>query len=486
MPASTLIKRTLCTTVLLFLLWTTVALGETYYGYNVQVPIDSYSSFRNAVNGNGYNVDYDEWGCQCWDGASLLWYKATGNTLITRPGGNGAARDCWEISRQQNIENSGGKFMLIYNKEDIERGDIIVFKDPDPEKPGHIGFADEDYKTGTNQIELLAQNQGNNAGSSGKPFSIMSYPLSNFLGAFRYKNWDTKPPTILSEEVKAINITSAGFMLQFKVKDNVGVTSVYADIYPETRSKTPSRISGTYDKASQTASISVSLSENVGVLCENYTFICIVTDQKKNGPAHISSTSPVSIFEVDSSYAGKYYTIHSADVLACPQEVFNDSNQSIYTLVDGVEVEVFGLVVNNGISYYRIGKNRWVYAWDVIKSERPLSPWIQAVLYALQRYVRFGFGTDGYSSDAQFDSITMTGKISTEFAYPLSSPEAAEMMQLAEAFVPQENNDYSVKLSTRGDEVVASIEEYVGPGGDVVIPETIGDVPVVSIANGAF
>ena len=60
------------------------------------------------------------------------------------------------------------------------------------------------------------------------------------------------------------------------------------------------------------------------------------------------------------------------------------------------------------------------------------------------------------------------------------------MMQLAEAFVPQENNDYSVKLSTRGDEVVASIEEYVGPGGDVVIPETIGDVPVVSIANGAF
>lgn len=142
-----------------------------YDGYQ-SIPIDSYDSFRTATKGNGYNVDYS-YGNQCWDGAALFWHQL-GMSLQT---GNHEARGCWNLKRN---ENAGDKFDLIYNKEDIRRGDIVVL---DYGSDGHIAFADADY-SGTS-LSLYGQNQN----YSGEPFNTCNYSLNTFLGAFRYKGW---------------------------------------------------------------------------------------------------------------------------------------------------------------------------------------------------------------------------------------------------------------------------------------------------------
>lgn len=152
--------------------------------YNGYVPVahETYQAFRDATLGNGYNVDY-AYGNQCWDLPALLYHQYN-LTLYTRPGG-GVAKDCWEVSR---AANSVPPFISVYNKEEIKRGDIIVWGGSGT---GHIAFADEDYN-GTNYLNCLGQHQGG-AGDS-DPSNITNLSLNNFLGVFRNTNWVTPPP----------------------------------------------------------------------------------------------------------------------------------------------------------------------------------------------------------------------------------------------------------------------------------------------------
>ena len=143
-----------------------------YNGYQT-VPISSYDAFRSATFGNGYDVD-NAYGNQCWDGAALLWHQV-GLTLQT---GNREARGCWNLKRN---ENASDKFELIYNKEDIRRGDIVVLDIGDY---GHIAFADADYSGNT--LSLYGQNQ-----NYIEKFDSYNFSLNTFLGAFRYKGWDS-------------------------------------------------------------------------------------------------------------------------------------------------------------------------------------------------------------------------------------------------------------------------------------------------------
>lgn len=153
-----------------------------YNGYR-KVVHDTYQQWRDAVLGNGYNVDY-QFGNQCWDLPALLYFQY-GRTLYTRSGG-GVAADCWRISRQQ---NSVTPFISLTGKENIKRGDILVWDSTLQYPTGHIAFADEDYN-GTNYINCLGQNQGQgiSAGSN-----IVSQPLGNFLGIFRNTKWFSGP-----------------------------------------------------------------------------------------------------------------------------------------------------------------------------------------------------------------------------------------------------------------------------------------------------
>lgn len=156
-----------------------------YRGYR-QVPHGSYNEWRSATIHNRYDVDYypSSQPYQCWDYCALLYFQY-GLRLITRPNGSGTAADCWNVSRQA---NSKQPFTSITGKENIKRGDMLVFDATSQSTTGHIGFADEDYN-GTNTIKLLSENW---AGDT--TVHVANKSLSNFLGIFRNGDWDNTPP----------------------------------------------------------------------------------------------------------------------------------------------------------------------------------------------------------------------------------------------------------------------------------------------------
>ena len=164
------------------------------------VPHSNYLEFRNAVNGNGYDMD-GYYGYQCWDGVDLLYQQSdVGQYLYTAfnfdTSLSSGVRTCWTYAPAR-ARNGSGHFSEVLNVTDIRQGDIIVL-DQYPgwyASTGHIGFADEDYN-GTDYIYILGQNQGAGDPQVGAPFNIMrSYiGVGAFLGAFRYDAWASTPP----------------------------------------------------------------------------------------------------------------------------------------------------------------------------------------------------------------------------------------------------------------------------------------------------
>ena len=156
-----------------------------YNGY-VSVPHATYDQFRNATLGNGYNVD-GYYGNQCWDFCALLWWQY-GLTLYT--GTRGYAKECWTQSRSRNAVSP---FIAIEGRENIKRGDCVVFNSSSPNGTGHIAFADEDWSQNRNgYLYFLGQNQGQ---GSANPSNIASIGTGLLLGIFRNTDWDNTPPT---------------------------------------------------------------------------------------------------------------------------------------------------------------------------------------------------------------------------------------------------------------------------------------------------
>ena len=165
----------------------------------ITVPIDTYDNFRNAVlaraaQGLGYDVD-GAYGYQCWDLAAELWMNMpefAGQGLYPQTGPNYAAEECWTLSRNA---NAGSSFDLIYNYNEVKRGDCIVIGSSPISTTGHIAFADEDYG-GSGTMVLLGQNQVNPDFTYGHIPTLTGVVVgSYFLGAFRNKDWNSTPPT---------------------------------------------------------------------------------------------------------------------------------------------------------------------------------------------------------------------------------------------------------------------------------------------------
>lgn len=154
-------------------------------GYTLVPQVITYDEWRGYLLTHGVNVDWN-FGNQCWDSCALLWYQY-GLTLQT---GNGNAYGCWTLMRDQNARPP---FELVYGKENIKRGDVIVFDHHGSFTTGHICYADEDYN-GTNYIHGLGQNQGQGI-DWGTPSNVVNQSLTYFLGAFRNTRWTTTPPT---------------------------------------------------------------------------------------------------------------------------------------------------------------------------------------------------------------------------------------------------------------------------------------------------
>lgn len=160
-----------------------------------QVSHNTYADFKNATLGHAYDIDGypSSQPYQCWDYVDLLYQQDDVGQLLytaaTVGQGDGTAKSCW-LNGNARALNGAGHFQLVYNKEEIKQGDIIVFNTYSGwySDAGHIGFADEDYN-GTDTIRLLSQN------FYGHHYVVLedAYLGDAFLGVFRFKQWHHQP-----------------------------------------------------------------------------------------------------------------------------------------------------------------------------------------------------------------------------------------------------------------------------------------------------
>ena len=167
-----------------------------YYG-PVTVPVDSYESFKSAVNGNSFEFDYIA-GCQCVDLAKLINYNLDYPSPYWSTGGTGNAYGGWTVDSAR-VFNASDKYTLITDMFQIKKGDMIVFNNFIGNPYGHVGFADEDYHN-TMNIKILSQNNGGTpAPGGGTTVNVANYSLLHFLGAYRLKSWQKPTPLNLSK-----------------------------------------------------------------------------------------------------------------------------------------------------------------------------------------------------------------------------------------------------------------------------------------------
>lgn len=143
----------------------------------------SAKQFIDQTKGKKYDMD-GAYGAQCWDYADYFWLQQVGRQLST--GGTGCARGCWSVASARNA-NAGKEFELITAKNKIKYGDWVVLNDG---QYGHIGMVTAmNFSKGT--VELQSQNQG----VIRTKVTRVTFRLSGFLGAFRYKDfWKSNKP----------------------------------------------------------------------------------------------------------------------------------------------------------------------------------------------------------------------------------------------------------------------------------------------------
>lgn len=166
----------------------------------VTVDISSFSAFRNAVLGNGYDVD-GLYGNQCVDMPKLL----AGNAGRAAPywlslPAPGYARQGWTVESNRTY-NASDYFTLVYNKADVKRGDLVVLNQTSSNPYGHIAFATHDWNANTTSAVLLGQNQIYPSAPDGYPNTETMVDVTTFLGAFRFIAWQS-PTQFISKPIE--------------------------------------------------------------------------------------------------------------------------------------------------------------------------------------------------------------------------------------------------------------------------------------------
>ena len=156
---------------------------ECGQGRYIYAPTETPIAFKDYTLGGCWNTD-GAWGAQCWDLADLFFQNYAGRNFSTC--GTGAAKGAWNCKEQ----NAGEEFELIYNKEDLQAGDWVIFSSG---KYGHVGMAMGSYNNG--YVTLLGQNQGGSAcEGGGSATNIINISLNSFVGAFRPKSYIKPDP----------------------------------------------------------------------------------------------------------------------------------------------------------------------------------------------------------------------------------------------------------------------------------------------------
>lgn len=159
----------------------------------VTVDISSYAAFKAEVLGNGYDVD-GLYGFQCVDMAKLLAGNAGRPSPYWKSEPDGYAYEGW-TNTSSRAYNAADYFTLIYNKEDVKTGDLVVLNNTSSNPYGHIAFADEDFNANTTSAWLVGQNQENPSATVGHVNTRTLVNVTTFLGAFRFNAWQQPTPT---------------------------------------------------------------------------------------------------------------------------------------------------------------------------------------------------------------------------------------------------------------------------------------------------
>lgn len=153
--------------------------SELDLGRGEYYPFDTPQAFRDATLGKCIDLD-GKWGSQCVDLANAFWKEYTDRWISTC--NTGMARGIWDCRDY----NAGNEFKLIYDADEIETGDWIIF---DGGQYGHVGMALGNANNG--YVALLGENQGGTScAGGGSATNIINMSLKTFRGAFRPKIYD--------------------------------------------------------------------------------------------------------------------------------------------------------------------------------------------------------------------------------------------------------------------------------------------------------
>ena len=164
-----------------------------YTGY-VTINHDTYANFKAATLGNGYDFD-STYGLQCYDLLAEFWWNVGFPAGYPVTGGSVNVYEVWNHRSENTSYNGTTYFDIITNINDVKQGDIIIYSSFPGNEYGHGGFADSDYN-GAQYFNILSQNNGGTPyPAGGSTVNVNTYNVSYFMGAFRYKEWHTTPPT---------------------------------------------------------------------------------------------------------------------------------------------------------------------------------------------------------------------------------------------------------------------------------------------------
>ena len=161
----------------------------TVYNNYLHIPHDTFNNWKLATRSNSYVVDNTK--PLCWNYISELWYNVGFPTGYPLMGVSDFPAEIWILNKEANKAYNGNNyFNLVYTKEDIKQGDVLVFSGLG--NSSDIVIATEAYNSSNpDYIGCLVQ------GFQGSPYvsQLNSYPLADFIGGFRYTAWNATPPT---------------------------------------------------------------------------------------------------------------------------------------------------------------------------------------------------------------------------------------------------------------------------------------------------
>ena len=159
--------------------------AEAARGYTVD--ISTPDTFINATYGECIYLN-NPYGSQCYNTTALLMENQVGYYPSTC--GTGGAKGIWDCRDYNARGNGDTHYDLIYNPEDLRKGDIWVSHNGEW---GHTGMVADSpfYLNGVLYVPLYSTNQGGrNCELGGQASNIINMSTATFSGGLRWTGWD--------------------------------------------------------------------------------------------------------------------------------------------------------------------------------------------------------------------------------------------------------------------------------------------------------